>query len=416
MFDLIVVGGGAAGFFAAISAGRAATRPLRTLILEQGREVLQKVRISGGGRCNVTHAEFDPRQLVTHYPRGQRELRGAFSRFAPGDTMDWFERAGVALKVEADGRVFPVSDDSASIVNALTRAAQQLGVEVRLSTKVESVRPEGTGFAVRLKSGDRLSAKQLVLATGSAPRAYNWLQDLSLRTVAPVPSLFSFNIKHPELHALMGLSMPDARVTLPSLTHVTQGSVLITHWGLSGPAILKLSARAAIELHAAQYRHPLTISWTGADLNTQLAYLQSGRLQAGKATLRSDLALSLPKRLWEYLVARAGLRSDLRWADLNKQQLSALSQTLAADPYRMEGQTRFKEEFVTAGGLDLVGLDFKTFAVRGISGLYVVGELLNIDGVTGGFNFQAAWTGGYLAGQQIAELAAVPNEPAALLE
>ncbi len=404
MYDLIVVGGGAAGFFAAITAAQKALSPLRTLILEQGRDVLQKVRISGGGRCNVTHAEFDPRALTAHYPRGRKELRGAFHRFAPGDTMDWFERAGVPLKVEGDGRVFPASDSSESIIAALTTAVGRAGVEVRLSSKVASVERGAAGFAVRLISGERLSAKQLVLATGSSPTPYGWLRALGLPVVAPVPSLFSFNIKHPALHGLMGLSMPDAKVELPGLPYATQGSLLITHWGLSGPAVLIMSARAAIDLHAVRYRHPVVVSWTGATLADQLAYFQSGRTQAGKATLRSDLALGLPKRLWEYLVTRAGLDPQLRWGDLNKQQMTSLARTLAADRYDIDGQTRFKEEFVTAGGLGLEALDFRTFGVRDVPGLYVVGELLNIDGATGGFNFQAAWTGGHLAGTSVAQV------------
>lgn len=403
MYDLIVVGGGAAGFFAAISAAEDASAPVRTLILEQGRDVLQKVRISGGGRCNVTHAEFDPRLLTTHYPRGARELRGAFHRFAPGDTIDWFERAGVPLKVEADGRVFPVSDSSESIVTALTSAACRLGVEIRLSSKVESIDRTPQGFAVRLLTGQSLTAKQLVLATGSAPKPYAWLRRLGLPVVDPVPSLFSFNIKDADLHALMGLSMPDAKVTLPGLEYETQGSLLVTHWGLSGPAILKMSAKAALELYEVRYRHPVLISWTGAILGDQLDYLRSGRVQSGKATLRSDLALGLPRRLWDYLVMRAGVPAESRWADLNKAQLLRLATALAADRYPIDGQTRFKEEFVTAGGLALEALDFKRFAVKATPGLYVVGELLNVDGVTGGFNFQAAWTGGHLAGRAVAQ-------------
>ena len=405
MYDLIVVGAGAAGVYGAIAAAEASSRPLRILILEQGRQPLQKVRISGGGRCNVTHAEFSPRELTRHYPRGAKQLLSSFHRFGPGDTMAWFEDAGVPLKIEADGRVFPCSDDSQSIIDALVRRLKTHQIELRTSSNVLSVSRDNSIFFIALKDGSRLSAKQLLLATGSAPRPYQWLRDLGLQVVAPVPSLFSFNVKLPSLHALMGLSVGDARVTLPGLAYETRGSLLITHWGLSGPAVLKMSAVAAIELHATGYKHPVSVSWTGATPPEMLAYLQNGRTQVGRATLKSDLALGIPRRLWDYLVARAGLRPGMRWADLGRSQLEALTDVLTADTYAIDGQTRFKEEFVTAGGLDLAELDFRTFGVKQVPGLYVAGELLNIDGVTGGFNFQAAWTGGHLAGQQIAKLA-----------
>ena len=407
MVDLLVIGGGAAGFFGAIAAAGAAAadsrRPFRCLLIEQGRDVLAKVRISGGGRCNVTHAEFDSAALVAHYPRGRRELLGPMHRFAPGDTMAWFEDRGVALKIEADGRVFPVCDDSAAIVDALVGAARASGVEVRLKTRLLGLAPvgDGAGYAVET-SGGRLSAKRVLLATGSSPAVYRLLASAGIPVVDPVPSLFTFNLPGAApLRELQGVSVTDAVIELPGLPYRTQGSLLVTHWGLSGPAVLRMSALAAVELHGANYDHPVRVDWLGTGFAETRDYLVAARRQSPKATLRQDLALGLPKRLWNYLVARAGLSLDQRWADLRAEQLDALAAAIAADPYDMQGQTRFKEEFVTAGGIARTAVDFRDFSVKGWPGLHVAGEVIDIDGITGGFNFQAAWTGGYLAGRAI---------------
>ncbi len=428
MFDLIVVGGGAAGYFGAISAAEAfraaGLSAPRICILEQGRQVLTKVRVSGGGRCNVTHAEFDPKAFAAHYPRGRRELLGPLNRFGPGDTMAWFADRGLALKIEDDGRVFPVSNDSASVIEVLSKSVEKLGIEVRTSVKllgfqritlaklldeetrnsesIAGVAENVVGFELETSLG-RLSAKQLLLATGSAPSIYQMLGELGIPIVAPVPSLFSFNLKAPALTELQGLSMPDASLKIEDLPYQTRGSLLITHWGLSGPAALKMSAAAAIELHQLQYQAQVLVSWIGSGFAETREYLRSTRVQSPKSTLRSDLALGLPKRLWAHLVERAGLLPDARWADLRAEQLDALARALTADTYPMHGQTRFKEEFVTAGGIELSAVDFRTFGIKGWTGLHAAGEVLNIDGVTGGFNFQAAWTGGYLAGKAIAE-------------
>ena len=402
MYDLLVVGGGAAGFFAAAHAAAAAPPDTRVAILEQGRRPLQKVRISGGGRCNLTHAEFDPRALATHYPRGARELLGPLHRFGPGDTMAWFADRGVETKIEADGRVFPVSDSSQSVIDALLAATVAAGVELRTSAKVLAIERRDGGFAVRLKDGT-LSARYLLLATGSAPQAYGWLEALGAPIVAPVPSLFSLNVPAPALHERQGLSVTDARLRLADFPTETRGSLLVTHWGLSGPAVLKMSALAARHLHAVDYRSEVEVSWTGATLEEVRDYLATARRQAGAATLSRALGLPLPKRLWAYLVQRSGVPMKLRWANASKVQLDEVARAIAADVYPIRGQTRFKDEFVTAGGLDLRAVDFRTFGVCGVDGLYAAGEVLDVDGVTGGFNFQAAWTGGYLAGVAIAE-------------
>ncbi len=396
-----MIGGGAAGFFSAIAAAEAAARPPRILICEQGRNCLQKVRISGGGRCNVTHAEFDPASLASHYPRGRSELLGPFHHFGPGDTMGWFEDRGVPLKIENDGRVFPRSDSSASIVDALQRTAERLGIAVRQRAKVERVDQLGDGWSVVLATGDRLSAKTVVLATGSAPRFYRILARMGVEVIPPVPSLFSFNVPDPALHALKGLSVPNARLSVDGLPYETFGSTVITHWGLSGPLVLRMSAEAALELHARDYSVGFRVSWTGATPTEMRSYLSEGRLAAGRQTVRFDLGLGLPKRLWRYLVDRADVNSEKQWAAVTKAELGALADAVAADAHRLKGQTRFKEEFVTAGGIELKEVDFRTFSLKRLGGLYAVGELLNIDGVTGGFNFQAAWTGGYLAGSAI---------------
>ena len=407
MYDLIVIGGGAAGYFAAIQAAESSPRPLRAVILEAGSQPLRKVRISGGGRCNVTHAEFDPAELVTHYPRGPRELRGPFSKFAPGDTMAFFENRGVPLKIEDDGRIFPVSDDSASIVDALQRAAREHRIEVRTKTPVTSLTPappHDGQWLVGLRDGSRLPAKRVVLATGSVGGGYRLAASLGLDLVDRVPSLFSFNVAQSDLHDLRGLSVPDGHVRLEGLSVRTRGPILITHWGLSGPAVLRASAEGAVGLHALDYRTDFRVSWTPTDdADEMLAYLEHARREAGGRTLRFDVGLPLPRRLWRYLAARAGCREDWRWADLTAEQLHSLAGTLTADRYRMAGQTRFKEEFVTAGGIDLREVDFTRFALRRFDGLYAAGEVLDIDGVTGGFNFQAAWTGGSLIGRAVAE-------------
>ena len=403
MYDLIVVGGGAAGFFGAISAADHAKRPLRIAILEQSKHVLQKVKISGGGRCNVTHAEFDPKELVKAYPRGRKELLGPFNKFAPGDTMAWFEDRGVPLKIEEDNRVFPESDDSQSIIDALISATTKHSIEVRTRHKVTNIHASQEGhFTLQFLKATSLSAKQVLVATGSAARGYVWMERLGLKMIDRVPSLFSFNVPEQKLHELQGLSVPLGELTL-SNGQRTHGPILITHWGLSGPAILRLSAEAAIALHDCEYKTRFSVSWISSTLLDAIEMMNRIRTVSGKKTLKYSGNIELPQRLWLYLVHRAKLAPERKWGSLKKVEMRQLATCLSADSYKLSGQTRFKEEFVTAGGVDLSMLDFRTFGVVGYPGLHAAGELLNIDGITGGFNFQAAWTGGYLAGKAIAK-------------
>ncbi|MDA0865031.1 MAG: NAD(P)/FAD-dependent oxidoreductase [Cyanobacteria bacterium] len=401
---IIVVGGGAAGFFGAIAAAKAHPQTQVTL-LEAGPEPLAKVRISGGGRCNVTHHCFEPAQLVTHYPRGGKALRGAFTRFQPRNTVDWFQDRGVRLKTETDGRMFPVTDDSATIVDCLQREARRLGVNLRVKAAVSQVNHDDDGFAVILRSGATLRCDRLLLATGSSPQGHRIAASLGHTILAPVPSLFTFNVADRALRALAGVSVEpvDLKLLLPDTKPLTQtGPLLITHWGLSGPAVLKLSAWGARSLHEQRYRATLQVNWLPAmTMETVRAQLQITRDQVPKRAIVNHCPVDLPRRLWVYLVQRAGLADTLTWANLPKQGLNALVEQISRGQFAIAGKGVFKEEFVTCGGVKLSEVDFKTLQSRRCPGLFFAGEVLDIDGVTGGFNFQSAWTTGWLAGQAI---------------
>lgn len=402
---IAVVGGGAAGFFAAITAAES-NPAVHVDIFERGKEVLQKVRISGGGRCNVTHACFEARELVKFYPRGSRELLAPFLQFGPADTVAWFERRGVALKAEADGRMFPVTDNSATIVDCLTRAARAAGVQVHTGARVESFRPEPTG-GWRLKIGGDPQERhydRLLVATGSTPAMWEQLHALGHSIVEPVPSLFTFNTRDTRLRDLSGVSVPHASVRIPGSKLAAQGPLLVTHWGLSGPAVLRLSAWGARELHAQGYKFSLEIDFTGGhDVPALVESLHQLKAAQGKKTVAAHPVFGLPARLWQRLVEAAGIPEERRWADLDKKSLSALAGHLGAATFQITGKSTFKEEFVTAGGVSLRELNFKTFESRLHPGLFLAGEVLDIDAITGGFNFQAAWTGGYLAGLAMAQ-------------
>jgi predicted Rossmann fold flavoprotein len=350
MFDLVVLGGGAAGIFSALQA-KASDPAARVLVLEKSAVLMAKVRLSGGGRCNVTHACFDPRELVRHYPRGGKELLGPLHRFQPSDTVEWFAARGVLLKAEADGRMFPVTNCSATIIQCLLSEADRLGVEIRLRQRVQSL-VGGAGFEMTLDGGERLCAKRLLLATGSSPEGYRWAQALGHRVVPPVPSLFTFNVPTSPFKELSGVAVEDVELRLDGL--VQRGPLLITHFGFSGPAVLKLSAWAARLLHERAYGADLHIDW----------------LPEGCSSPR------LPKSLRR-----------------------ALPPGCSAGRYRIEGKTTHKEEFVTCGGVHLKEVDFRTMESKICPGLYFAGEILDIDGVTGGFNFQNAWTTAFLAGR-----------------
>ncbi len=398
--QVIVVGGGAAGFWAAIACAEAYPQAQVTLL--EARQPLAKVRISGGGRCNVTHACFEPAALVQHYPRGGKALRGAFTRFQPKDTVAWFARHGVQLKTEGDGRMFPVTDDSETVVNCLIQTARQAGVEIYTGSPVQAVERTERGFEVRLKSGQTLPAHRVLLATGSSPQGHGLARELGHSIEPPVPSLFTFNIPDLNLRELAGVAIERAevRLLLPKLEQA--GALLVTHWGLSGPAVLKLSAWGARLLHEQRYRAELQINWLPASsLEASRQQLLETKLQQPKKTVAGFCPVELPRRFWQYLVSRAAVEPERRWAELSKPQTQALLKELHQGQYQIQGKSMFKDEFVTCGGVRLPEVDFKTMQSRLCPGLFFAGEVLDIDGVTGGFNFQSAWTTGWLAGQAI---------------
>ncbi|RMG59498.1 MAG: NAD(P)/FAD-dependent oxidoreductase [Bacteroidetes bacterium] len=397
---LLVAGGGAAGFFGAVVAAEACPG-LAVMILEQGHEVLGKVRISGGGRCNLTHACWDPKELVQAYPRGQRELLGPFHKFGPADTVAWFGDRGVETKVEADGRMFPVSDQSQSVVDCLQKAARAAGVVVRTRTAVQALRPREGAWEVSTARGP-LYAERLLVATGSSARMWKLLGELGHQMVPPVPSLFTFNIRDPRLEGLAGVSVPQAEVSLPALGMSQSGPLLITHWGLSGPAVLKLSAIGARALEKVAYRFELVINWCGQSPEAVMADLETARRERPRKKVVNHSLGAIPQRLWERMVQQAGVAPGQTWAQLRRKEMTALLQELTAARLRAQGKSTFKEEFVTAGGVSLREVDFRRFESRVWPGLHLAGEVLDIDAVTGGYNFQAAWTGGWLAGQAIA--------------
>ena len=401
---IIIIGGGAAGFFAAITAAIAHSRASITL-LEAGREFLSKVRISGGGRCNVTHHCFEPSQLVQYYPRGGKALRGAFSRFQPKDTVAWFKSRDVTLKTEADGRMFPITDDSATIANCLLETAKEYGVNLRPNSPVKSLQKIDNQFWIELKNGEILKGDRVLIATGSNPTGYRWAKELGHQVQEPVPSLFTFNIKDPRLTDLAGIAVENVRVSLvnPDQKKLEQmGPLLITHWGVSGPAILKLSAWGARLLHDQNYQMPLIINWLpNYNRETLQAILLETKQSQPRKQILNFSPVEIPKRLWQSLVTFIGLDSKIVWADLSKKVLNNLLIELLQGEYLIQGKGVFKEEFVTCGGVNLSEINFKTMESKKCPGLFFAGEVLDIDGVTGGFNFQSAWTTGWLAGNSI---------------
>ncbi|WP_416672702.1 BaiN/RdsA family NAD(P)/FAD-dependent oxidoreductase [Egbenema bharatensis] len=402
---VVVVGGGAAGFFGAIACAEA-NPDAEVVLLEAGQQVLSKVRISGGGRCNVTHACFEPASLVQHYPRGGKALRGAFTRFQPRNTVDWFTQRGVKLKTEADGRMFPVTDDSETIVHCLIQAAKTAGVQIQSGTPVVKVVQSENRFTLTLKSGESITADRLLLATGSSPQGHRFAKTLGHSIVPPVPSLFTFTVPDAQLRELAGIAIEPAQAKLivPNEKPLEQtGAILITHWGLSGPAILKLSAWGARLLHDRRYQATLQVNWLPQKNAEQVRQtLHQMKTDHGKRSIASDIGFALPRRLWQYMVARSGIAEGDRWAGLSKSAMNRLIQELTQGQFTIQGKGVFKDEFVTCGGVSLKEVDFKTMASRHCPGLYFAGEILDIDGVTGGFNFQSAWTTGWLAGQAMA--------------
>ncbi|MEH2193938.1 MAG: NAD(P)/FAD-dependent oxidoreductase [Nostoc sp.] len=399
---IVVIGGGAAGFFGAIACAKA-NPDAEVTLLEASRQPLAKVLISGGGRCNVTHACFEPEELVQNYPRGAKALRGALTRFGPQDTVAWFAAGGVYLKTEADGRMFPVTNTSETIVECLIKSVAKSGVKLRIGTHVTSVTTSADGgFDVLLKSGETIKCDRLLLATGSSIVGYKIVQELGHQIEPPVPSLFTFNIADPQLRALAGVSVNPAQLRLSAggKSQLQQiGPLLITHWGLSGPAVLKLSAWGARVLHESRYQAKLSINWLPLMEQEEVREkVLAVKDEWGKKAIALHRGVELPHRLWQYIITRAGIATDDRWAEISSKTLNQLIQELTQGQYLINGKGAFKEEFVTCGGVKLKEVNFKTMESRLIPGLYFAGEILDIDGVTGGFNFQSAWTTGYLAG------------------
>lgn len=423
---IIVVGGGAAGFFAAIAAAELGAS---VTVLEKTSRFLDKVRISGGGRCNVTHGCFDSRDFATRYPRGEKALLSPFLKFSARDTVAWFESRGVKLKTEPDGRMFPVTDCSQTIMDCLMQAARNAGVNLRLNAGVESVVKNADGtFEVMIgrvgsplpagvtrakdgaqgtarpaeKTGDKIVCDRLLLATGGcrAAAAGQLAVSLGHRLEPPVPSLFTFHIESPWLRSLAGISVGRVEVSVPAARLRERGPLLVTHWGLSGPAILRLSAWGARVLHGLNYHFPLFVNWLPELGPEKITREFQVRRKASGAKLAINVPLApLPARLCEQLVLAAGIPRDTRWSALTRSQTHALAQQLARTEFSVTGKTLNQDEFVTCGGVRLAEVNFKTMESKVCPGLFFAGELLDIDGVTGGFNFQAAWTTGWIAGR-----------------
>ncbi|HSZ24864.1 MAG TPA: NAD(P)/FAD-dependent oxidoreductase [Cytophagaceae bacterium] len=402
---VIVIGGGAAGFFGAITCARY-NYNAEIILLEKSDKLLSKVKISGGGRCNITHACFDNNQLIKYYPRGGKELKTCFAYFSTNQTVDWFESRGVKLKIEADNRMFPVTDSSQSVVDCLIREARVLGVKIMTGFPVGGLEKKENQWIVKLRGGENMVCDKVLVASGGSPSedAYNWMRELELEVIKPVPSLFTFNVPNSRLGGLQGISVSNAEVRVEGTKLINVGPLLVTHWGFSGPAILKLSAWAAREIQELNYNFNIHINFVPDHTEDSLREkLQEIKSEHHKKMVASNPFFDLPKRLWERLINIAGIDEETRWADVPNKNINKLVEELFRGNYSVKGKTTFKEEFVTCGGIDLKEVELITMESKKHQGLYFAGEILNIDAVTGGFNFQAAWTTGFLAGKSIAE-------------
>lgn len=401
VYDVVIIGGGAAGFFTAINLAESDTK-LKIAIVERGKEVLSKVRISGGGRCNVTHACFDPKDLTAFYPRGEKELRGPFHQFCSGDTIAWFENHGVNLKIEEDGRMFPDTDSSQTIIDCFMQAAKHAKITILTSTSVQSIFRTESHWKLDT-NGASLECKDLVMTTGSNPKMWETIAQFGHTIIKPVPSLFTFNIKDKRIQDLMGLAT-NAEVKVKGTKLEAVGPLLITHWGMSGPGILRLSAWGARVLADKNYQFQILVNWVPMhDTNSMVEDLISTRKDSAKRLVVKRSMFDLPNRLWERLVLSSGIDENTMWADLTNKQIEELAVQLTNAEFNVNGKSTFKDEFVTAGGVELKEVNFKTMQSKLDQQLYFAGEVLNIDAITGGFNFQNAWTTGFIAAQSIAE-------------
>lgn len=398
-FDIIIVGGGAAGFFTAINIVEKNPK-IKVAILERGSEVLSKVRVSGGGRCNVTHACFEPNELVKFYPRGEKELRGPFHQFCSGDTVEWFSNHGVELKIEDDGRMFPVSNSSQTIIDCFLQATQKLGITVLTGQSVQSIFKKDNFWKIETQNENYI-AEKLILATGSNPKIWEMLQTFGHAIVNPVPSLFTFNIKDTRIKELPGVSA-HVSIKVKDSKLTSTGPLLITHWGMSGPAVLKLSAWGARILFEKNYQFTIFVNWLN-DIDTDDAekILKELKQEHAKKAVSKKSPFDFPNRLWESLVLASNIQEETKWADLSKTQLQNLANQLTNSSFQVNGKSTFKEEFVTAGGIDLKEINFKTMESKLHKNIYFAGEIMNIDAITGGFNFQNAWTSGFILANSI---------------
>ncbi|MCM4166890.1 hypothetical protein KCTC52924_01745 [Arenibacter antarcticus] len=425
MYDVLILGGGAAGFYAAIHIAESDPE-LKVAIMERGKEVLGKVKVSGGGRCNVTHAEFDPKELVKNYPRGEKELLGPFHSYCSGDTVAFFEERGISLKIEPDGRMFPTSNSSQTIIDCLVNETDRLGVKVFRNSSVTGItkvleddREDSAYWSIQTIR-NTYRTKKLLVSTGSNPKIWGMLEAMGHTIVPPVPSLFTFNIKDDRISGIPGVSTKARINIVPGQAHIgrfnaalkkygiqlsdleSEGPLLITHWGMSGPGILRLSAWGALFLNELNYRFPIRVNWLpDYHEGAVLGELQKIKEIEGKKTVLRTKSFDLPKRLWVSLVKASEITETDKWADISKTQLQNLAMQLTDSQFQVTGKSTFKEEFVTAGGIDLKEINFKTYESKLVPNLYFAGEIINVDAITGGFNFQNAWTGAYIAARGI---------------
>jgi len=397
MKKVIIIGGGASGFFTTANID---TKLYDVTILEQNSDVLQKVKISGGGRCNVTHACFDPRELVLFYPRGNKELLSVFTKFQPGDTMNWYEEHGVALKIEDDNRIFPESNSSQSIIDCLVNECRKKNVKILTKQTVTEILPQEDGYKIHT-TNQNYFADYVVFSTGSSPKAFKILEKLGHQIIAPVPSLFTFNIKNEILKDLMGTSFQYVNIEIPKLNLEESGSLLITHWGLSGPAILKLSAWGARELATLKYQFEIIVNFIGTASEDALETFKNFKENEPKKTIGQAKIFDITNRFWQRILFVSGIDTAKQIANINNKEMQKIIENLCSCRMNVTGKSTFKEEFVTAGGVDLKEIDFKTMKSKKLPNFYISGEVLNIDAVTGGFNFQACWSEGWLIAQDL---------------
>jgi len=399
-----IIGGGAAGFFAAITCKGHHPEAVVT-IYEKSDKLLAKVKVSGGGRCNVTTSCSNIAELIAHYPRGAKQLKKCFGQFGPLDTVQWFAQRGVQLKTETDGRMFPTTDSSQTIIDCLMTEVQRLGIIIRKQSPIQVLEPKTDGFSIHFSNGEVEHAHRVIVASGGSPNpaSYAWLGNLGHAIVAPLPSLFTFNMPNENITELMGVVANPVAVRIQGRKLQTEGPLLITHWGMSGPAILKLSAFGARLLHEMAYTFNVQVNWLNiANEDAVRELLNAHRDKHPQQQAANANPAGLPSRLWLFLLERAGIKSDTRWIDIQGKPLNRLLNVVLNDVYAVKGKTTFKEEFVTCGGVSLEDIDMATMESRCCSGLHFAGEVVDIDGVTGGFNFQAAWTTGFIAGRACA--------------